>query len=194
MRESVARIGVGVPIPLKAKVLPRSQWKEYGFEYEAGLEALNLVNGRALGYTPLEVGYRFHNGWITRLAFESFDYLGTDTDANDPTPQPFYNQMSDVRVGVLRMWRQGRAFRPFVGITLESVFGTRWAAVNPNAGIPGVSQTTDSAHGFEAPGLEAGVEYRGGVHWAVSFQGRYARGAGMWAALEDAGCSVHYLF
>ncbi|MGH7441459.1 MAG: outer membrane beta-barrel protein, partial [bacterium] len=172
--------------------LPRAQWSDQGFEYRFSLGVLKLHNGQALSYSPLEVGYRFRDGWRMRLGLEAFYYDGMDSDTSTgPTSQLFYYQMEDIRLSVLYEWFRHHSLRPFAGVTLESVFGTRQLAVNPT---PDTGESFESAYSFEAPGAEAGLEYRGGPSWSVSWEARYVQGFGSWANLAGSDLGWHYLF
>lgn len=168
--------------------LPRL-WSESGLEYRFSAGFMHLYNGNAMSYMPLEVGWRFADGWRLRAGFEAFYYQGRDTDASTgPVPQLFYYQMTDLRLSAIYAFRRKHRFRPLAGMTIESVGALdSYREVNNSTG-------QDSAHSFEAPGAEIGVEYRGGPSWALSWEARYVVGLGTWANLAGSDFGVHYYF
>lgn len=182
----------GAPSPISAAPLDPFQWSQTGLEYRFSLGMLKLPNGQALSYIPLELGWRFINGWDVRFGLEAFYYTGLDGDSTTGgAPTLFYYQMEDFRLSALYLWRRGKRWRPLAGVTVESVFGSRQIS-EPNPAF--TNPPTESAHGFEAPGAEAGLEYRGGPSWALSLEARYVVGLGYWANMVGTDFGWHYLF
>jgi len=164
----------------------RTAWSESGLEYRFSLGTLKLPNGQALSYIPLEMGWRFASGWRLRAGFEAFYYQGLDTDASTPRPTVFFYQMDDFRLSALYVWPWRSRLRPLAGLTVESIFGQKQ--------ISNSTGTLEPGHGFEAPGLEMGLEYRGGPSWALSLEARYAAAIGYWSNLAGTDLGWHYLF
>jgi hypothetical protein len=182
--------------------LPFSRWSDHGLEYRFSMGELWLYNGQALSYMPLELGWRFANGLRLRVGMEAFFYQGRDSDpttiSNGSAPTLFTYQMLDLRASCLYVWPIRSRLRPLAGVTLETVGmdSTRQVAT-PNSNLYTTSPfvpNSEAAYSFLAPGVEAGLEYRGGPGWALSATGRYALGAGPKARLGGVDVGVHYLF
>jgi hypothetical protein len=177
-----------------------SRWSQSGLEYRFSLGVLKLPNGQALSYMPLEMGWRFRDGWRVRLGAEFFYYVGYDQDQTTISqglgPQLFYYQMEDFRLSALYEWPWRSRLRPLAGVTFESVFGTKQLSYvnSPSTPTAPANAPVESANGFEAPGAEVGLEYRGGPTWSLSLEARYVIGLGYWANMAGTDFGVHYLF
>ena len=193
--DSHHRLVVAVLVPVDP-----SRWSQSGLEYRFSLGILKLPNGQALSYTPLEMGWRFPNGWRLRLGAEFFYYTGYDQDKTTISqglgPQLFYYSMYDVRISALYEWPWHSRLRPLAGVTFESVLGTKQLSYvyGPNNQTAPTNAPVESANSFEAPGAELGLEYRGGPTWSLSLEARYVAGLGYWANMAGTDFGVHYLF
>jgi len=181
--------------PARRVRLPRL-WSESGLEYRFSMGFLHLNNGNALSYMPLELGWRFADGWRLRAGFEAFYYQGRDTDSNTgPTPQLFFYQMTDLRLSAIYAFRRKARLRPLLGLTIESVGAlSSYRQINNSEFNSAVISGNDPAHSFEAPGAELGLEYRGGPSWALSWEARYVQGLGFWASMAGTDFGVQYYF
>ena len=172
--ETVVPVLAPTPKPA-ATPLPFNLWTQTGLEYRCSLGAVGLSNGQALSYMPLELGWRFATGWCIRMGCEVFYYEGQDTDATTEAagtgPEQFSYSMLDVRCSVLHVWRRDAVIHPLLGVSLDSIMGSRQISAD-------VPETSESAGSSFAPGVECGVEYRGGPGWIVSLEGRGTEGFG----------------
>jgi hypothetical protein len=181
--------------------LAPSEWSQRGLEYRFSMGAVKVPNGQALSYMPLEVGWRFADGWRLRLGVELFYYTGLYQDGITAGeglvgPQVFYYEMEDIRLSALYEWPWHSRWRPLAGMTIDTVSGSRQLSYvfGPSTPTPPSSVDSGSAYTFSAPGAEVGMEYRGGPHWSLSLEARYVVGVGYWANMAGTDFGWHYLF